>query len=307
MRLITFHRNRDLIAGAVVEGHAVDLARASKALGSGSLPGTIREMLEGGEPVMAKVRKAVRRAESKLAGLLDSRERRPAWAIPIDDVRLAPPIPNPEKVICIGQNYIDHCREQNVEPPKSPIIFTKFATTLTGPNDEVHLPPEEVTVAVDYEVELAFVIGHTAKRVKKRDAMEHVAGLMVMNDITARDVQRGDGQWVRGKSFDTFGPCGPWLLTMDEAPDPMNLHIWLKLNGEMMQDSSTSNLIFDIPFLIEYLSRGLTFNPGDIVSTGTPPGVGIFRKPPVVLKPGDLVEAGIDGLGSLNNRITRDR
>ncbi len=164
-----------------------------------------------------------------------------------------------------------------------------------------------MSIAVDYEVELAFVIGREARRVKRRDAMNYVAGYMVMNDVTARDVQRADGQWVRGKSFDTFGPCGPHLLTHEEISNPHDLPIWLKLNSETMQNSSTKNLIFDIPFLIEYLSRGITFRPGDIVSTGTPPGVGIFRKPPVVLKPGDVIEAGIEGIGTLHNKCVRDR
>lgn len=307
MKLITFHKNRTLRAGAAILGYAVDLERAAKLMGCGAVPSSVREILEGGEPVLSRVKKTVRRAEARLELTVHRKERRPAWAAPLIEVELAPPVPNPEKIICIGQNYIDHCREQGVEPPKSPIIFTKFATTLTGPSSKVLLPPDEVTQKVDYEVELAFVIGRTAKRVKAKDAMDYVAGYMVLNDITARDVQYGDGQWVRGKSFDTFGPCGPWLVTCDEIPDPHKLRLWLKLNGQVMQDSSTSNLIFNVPYLIEYLSRGLTFHPGDIVSTGTPPGVGIFRKPPVVLTPGDVLEACVEGIGTLQNRLARDR
>lgn len=307
MKLISFWHNKKLRAGAAVHGYAVDLERAARLLGSGAIPNSIRAILEGDAPLLSRARKVVRRAETKLQKVVERKERRPAWAYPLGDVDLAPPVPDPPKVICIGQNYADHCREQGVEPPDRPIIFTKFQTSLTGPSAPVYLPAKEVTSKVDYEVELAFVIGRTAKHVKRRDAMEHVAGYMVMNDVTARDIQYGDKQWVRGKSIDSFGPCGPWLVTTDELTDVSHLHIWLRLNGEMMQESSTRNLIFDIPYLIEYLSKTITFQPGDIISTGTPPGVGIVRKPPVVLKPGDVMEAGIEGIGTLQNRCMRDK
>jgi 2-keto-4-pentenoate hydratase/2-oxohepta-3-ene-1,7-dioic acid hydratase in catechol pathway len=307
MRLLTFHRNRTTRAGAAVGDFVVDLQRAARVLASGALPSSLRRILEGGEPIMARVRKTIRRAEARLRRVAEKRSRRPLWAAPLAEIELAPPIPDPEKIICIGQNYADHCREQGVPLPSSPIIFTKFPTTLTGPFSPVHLPPEDVTRLVDYEVELAFVIGREARRVREKDAAGYVAGYMIMNDVTGRDAQKSDGQWVRGKSFDTFGPCGPWIVTPDELGDPNDLPIWFKLNGELMQNSSTSNLIFKIPYLIEYLSRGLTFRPGDIVSTGTPPGVGIFRKPPVLLKSGDVMEAGIDGIGTIQNKCVRDR
>lgn len=303
MKLVTFRvGSRPPAAGMVVEGRAVDAAAAARAL---SLPppeaASVRGILAGGEPELDRLRRieeAVRRA----AGSGDS----PAWATPLDDVELLAPVPDPEKVVCVGQNYIDHCREQNVEPPKSPVIFAKFASTLTGPRSDVFIPPSSLTVAVDYEVELAFVFGRECRKVPRAEAVKCVAGYMVMNDVTARDIQKGDGQWVRGKSVDSFGPCGPWLLTRDEIPDPHRLRIGLELNGATMQDSSTENLIFDIPFLIEYLSRSLTFRPGDIVSTGTPPGVGAFRKPPVFLAPGDEMVARIEGIGELRNRCVAD-
>lgn len=307
MKLVSYYKNRVLRGGAVVGAYVIDLEKAAKALGSGTLPDSIRAILEEGEPAMSRARKTVRRAEQKLKDVSNKKERRPVWAFLLADVELGPPIPNPEKIICIGQNYIDHCREQNVEPPKTPIIFTKFPTTLTGPSSPIKLPPDSVTSKVDFEVELAFVIGREAKRVPAKNAMDYVAGFMVMNDVTGRDVQYGDKQWVRGKSFDSFGPCGPWIITTDELTDPHNLRLWLKLNGQTMQDSSTKNLIFDVPYLIEYLSRGLTFKPGDIVSTGTPPGVGIFRNPPVLLKPGDVMEACVEGIGTIQNRCVRDR
>lgn len=305
MRLLTLRLGGGLRVGAAVGGYAIDLERASRALSSGALPPSARALLAGGEPLLARARKAVRRAEAKLTLVDKKAERRPAWAIPLETADLAPPIPDPEKIICVGQNYSDHCREQGLEPPKSPIIFAKFATTLAGPRDVVRLPPTDLASLIDYEVELAFVIGRECKGVAAKDAMGCVAGYMVLNDITARDVQKGDGQWVRGKSFDTFAPCGPHLVTSDEIPDPHRLGISLKLNGATMQESATENLIFSIPFLIEYLSRGITFRPGDIVSTGTPPGVGIFRKPPVILKPGDFMEATVEGLGVLENRCAR--
>jgi 2-keto-4-pentenoate hydratase/2-oxohepta-3-ene-1,7-dioic acid hydratase in catechol pathway len=307
MKLISFYRNARIVAGAAIGGFAVELQRAARLTGSGALPPTIRAILEGGPPAMARARKTVRRAEARLRAAARGRARRPVWAWPLDDVELAPPIPDPEKIICVGQNYRDHCREQGVEPPERPIIFAKFATTLAGPTSPIRLPPENVTSKVDYEIELAFVIGREAKRVPRARAMDCVAGYMVLNDVTARDAQFADGQWVRGKSFDTFAPCGPWLLTADEAPDPNDLRLWLELNGQRMQDSSTRNLIFRIPDLIEYITRAITLRPGDIVSTGTPPGVGIFRKPPALLKPGDVVEGRIEGIGAIRNRCVRDR
>lgn len=307
MKLISFYKGKNLRAGAAVDGYAIELDKAATALGSGSLPGSIRALLEGGEPIMGRVRRAVRRAEGKLKRVREGKQRRPVWATPMADVELAPPIPDPEKIICIGLNYTDHCEEQNVEPPKSPIFFTKFPTTLTGPAAKVKLPPDRVTSRVDFEVEMAFVIGREGRRIRRSDAMSYVAGYMALNDVSARDVQFGDRQWCRGKSFDTFAPCGPWLVTADEIDDPGDLRIWLKLNGETMQDSTTRNLIFGVPFLIEYLSQAMTFRPGDIVATGTPAGVGIFRKPPVLLKPGDVMEACVEGIGALHNRCVRDR
>ncbi len=310
MKLISFYRNKTLCGGAAVGGFAVELDKAAKAMSCGVIPGSIREMLEGGDPVMARARKTVRRAEAKLEWVAKKVERRPIWAHPLQEVELAPPVPNPEKIICVGQNYADHCREQNVELPKTPIIFAKFANTLCGAHSQIPLPPESVAAQIDFEVELAFVIGREAKRIRRANAMDYVAGFTILNDVTARDVQRADGQWVRGKSFDGFGPCGPWLATTDEFSglvDYSNLRLWLRVNGQTMQDGVTSEMIFDVPFLIEYLSRSMTLKPGDIISTGTPPGVGIHRKPPVTLQPGDIVEAGIDGLGALKNKCTRDR
>jgi 2-keto-4-pentenoate hydratase/2-oxohepta-3-ene-1,7-dioic acid hydratase in catechol pathway len=219
--------------------------------------------------------------------------------IPVADVRLHPPIPDPQKIICVGQNYRDHCAEQNVPLPDRPIIFTKFVTSLTGPRDNIIL--SRISSQIDFEVELAFVIGKAGKHIPKEHALEHVAGYMIFNDITARDIQYGDKQWVRGKSCDTFAPCGAALVTPDEIPDPHNLKLELSVNGVVMQSSNTNQMVFSVADLIAFLSQTITLVPGDIISTGTPPGVGHFRKPPVYLKPGDKVVATIEKLGSLEN------
>lgn len=190
-----------------------------------------------------------------------------------------------------------------MEPPKRPLFFSKYPSSIVGPGSPVVLPPREVTSKVDYEVELAVIIGRPAKNVAVDEAMEHVYGYTILNDISARDLQFEDGQWVKGKALDTFAPLGPWIVTKDEIPDPHSLRLVLRLNGEVMQDSNTSNLIFNIPTLISYFSRLFTLKPGDIISTGTPPGVGQSRVPPRFLKPGDTMVAEIQGIGALENPV----
>lgn len=297
MKLATLDRDGERRLGIVMGARVVDAHLAAWTLGCETPPVSVRQALEKGPERMRDLERKARRVLEGGGG--------EDWSVPLASARLLPPICDPPKVICIGQNYIDHCREQNLEPPKSPILFTKFATTLSGPRADIPIPPAHVTRVVDYEVELAFVVSRRCKRVSRDEAMECVGGYMVMNDVTARDLQRSEGQWTRAKSLDGFGPCGPWVTTADEVPNPGKLGIRLKLNGQTMQDSSTSNLIFDVPYLIEFISSGLTLEPGDIVSTGTPPGVGVFRKPPVLLKPGDVVEAEIEGLGGLVNRCVQ--
>ena len=222
-------------------------------------------------------------------------------SIPVADVRLLPPIPDPQKIICVGQNYRDHCAEQNVPIPDRPIIFTKFITSLTGPRDKIVLP--RISSQIDFEIELAFVIGKAGKHISKERALDHVAGYMVFNDITARDIQYGDKQWVRGKSCDTFAPCGPALVTRDEIPDPQNLKIELSVNSVVMQSSNTNQMVFGIADLIAFLSQTITLVPGDIISTGTPAGVGHARTPPEFLKAGDILETEVVGIGRLRNPI----
>jgi 2,4-diketo-3-deoxy-L-fuconate hydrolase len=214
------------------------------------------------------------------------------------EVRLGPPVANPSKIVCIGLNYADHAREAGAAIPAEPIIFFKSTSALIGPDDDVIIPRN--SKKTDWEVELAFVIGKKASYVDEKDAFKHIAGYCLHNDYSEREFQmeRG-GQWVKGKSCDTFAPVGPFIATPDEVGDVNNLRLWLSVNGKMMQDGNTSTLIFDVPHLVHYISQFMTLLPGDIVSTGTPPGVALGMKPEqVYLKPGDVVELGVDGLGS---------
>jgi 2-keto-4-pentenoate hydratase/2-oxohepta-3-ene-1,7-dioic acid hydratase in catechol pathway len=222
----------------------------------------------------------------------------------VSDVKILPPIPSPEKIICVGLNYIDHCKETGMEPPDSPVVFSKYANAIVGHNDAIEIPIN--SNEVDYEAELAVVIGKETKRVTEAEANDYVFGYTIMNDISARDLQFADGQWSRGKTADTFAPTGPVILTGDEAGDPHNLAISLELNGETMQDSSTNNLIFTVPQIISFLSQSMTLKPGDLIATGTPPGVGMGRNPKVWLKNGDRVSITIDKIGTLSNYVKAD-
>ncbi len=213
-----------------------------------------------------------------------------------NSVRLGPPIRRPSKIVCIGLNFRDHAAESKLEPPKEPVIFFKSTSSLVGPNDPLKIPRN--AEKVDWEVELAFVVEKPATYVSEAQALDHVAGFVLHNDYSERSFQleRG-GQWVKGKSADTFAPLGPFLATRDELPGFDRLGMWLKVNGEFRQRSSTAEMIFGVPFLVSYISQFMTLLPGDVVSTGTPAGVGLGMKPPQYLKPGDVVELGIDGLG----------
>ena len=218
----------------------------------------------------------------------------------LDDLVLMAPIPNPSKIIAIGLNYRDHAREQGAPIPEHPIIFAKFPTSVIGPGDAIVWDPE-LTQQVDYEAELAVVVGRAARDVSEDEALSFVGGYTCGNDVSARDLQFGDHQWVRGKSLDTFCPLGPVLVTPDEIPDPQALSIRAVLNGETMQDSRTSEMIFGVRDLITFASRAFTLLPGDVIMTGTPHGVGVFRKPPVFLKDGDRIAIEIEKIGRLEN------
>ncbi|MEZ5428978.1 MAG: fumarylacetoacetate hydrolase family protein [Pyrinomonadaceae bacterium] len=217
------------------------------------------------------------------------------------DIKICPPVPAPEKIICIGLNYRDHAEESGMAIPTSPIIFSKFATCVIGAEEPIILPTG--SRQVDYEAELAFIIGRRAKNVRRENAMDCVFGYMNFNDVSARDFQFADGQWQRGKSCDTFAPMGPFIATTEEIEDPHNLRIRFRLNGQTLQDSNTDQLIFKTPELVEFLSRSITLEPGDVIATGTPPGVGFARKPPVFMTEGDVAEVEIEGLGILSNPV----
>ncbi|WP_282607089.1 fumarylacetoacetate hydrolase family protein [Pelagibius sp. Alg239-R121] len=210
--------------------------------------------------------------------------------------RIGPCVAGAGKFIAIGLNYSDHAAESGLEVPPEPVVFMKATSSICGPNDNVEIP--RGSEKTDWEVELGVVIGSKAKYVDEADALKHVAGYCVVNDVSERAFQiEHSGQWVKGKSADTFGPIGPWLVTSDEVPDPQALSMWLDVNGERQQDGSTNTMVYGVAFVVSYLSRFMTLHPGDIITTGTPPGVGMGQKPPRYLKPGDTVSLGIEGLG----------
>lgn len=210
--------------------------------------------------------------------------------------RLGPCVADAGKFVAIGLNYSDHAAESGLEVPPEPVVFMKATSSICGPNDNVEIP--RGSEKTDWEVELGVVIGSTAKYVSEADALKHVAGYCVINDVSERGFQiERSGQWVKGKSADTFGPLGPWLVTKDEVPDPQALSMWLDVNGERQQTGNTNTMVYGVAFVVSYLSQFMTLHPGDIITTGTPPGVGMGQKPPRYLKPGDVVSLGIEGLG----------
>lgn len=219
--------------------------------------------------------------------------------------RLGPCVTGTGKFICIGLNYSDHAAETGNPVPSEPVIFMKASSTIVGPNDDIIIP--RGSVKTDWEVELGVIIGKSAKYVSEAEALDHVAGYCVTNDVSEREFQiEHEGQWTKGKSCDTFGPIGPWLATRDEVPDPQNLAMWLEVNGKRYQDGSTATMVYGVAHLVSYLSRFMTLHPGDVISTGTPPGVGMGQNPQVYLKPGDVVTLGIEGLGDQRQTFVAD-
>ena len=236
--------------------------------------------------------------------LIANRENLPESKL--DEVKLAPAIARPSKIVCIGLNYALHAKEAGMEPPSEPVVFFKSTSAWSGPNDDVIIPRK--SEKSDWEVELAVVIGKKTKYVSKENALDYVAGYAVHNDLSERawQIEMG-GQWVKGKSADTFAPFGPYMATTDEVEDPNNLNLWLRLNGEKIQDSTTSDFIFNVQHVIAYLSEFMTLLPGDVISTGTPAGVGLGFDPPVYLKDGDVMELGIDGLGAQKQTAVKEQ
>lgn len=229
---------------------------------------------------------------ARLERLVAERNRK---TVPAASVRLGPPVARPGKIVCLGKNYADHAKEFDSSIPGSPIFFSKAASAINGPFDPIELAPS--AGGVDWEVELAVVIGRICRRVSEAEAMAHVAGYMILDDVTDRDAQKTGGQWFRGKSADTFCPMGPILVTAGDVPDPHGLRLRSWRNGELFQDGNTAQLLFRIPALISFLSASITLEPGDVLATGTPAGIGAARKPPVTLQPGDTVEMEVEGLG----------
>ncbi len=289
MRILTFVHDGQPRLGALVGGdRVVDLAAAQEAF-PGQPPAitTVQQLIEAGPAVWARLADDLARAD--LA----------PFSRPLAEVKRAAPV-QPSKICAIGLNYMDHVLEGGRKPPERPVLFAKMPTSVIGPGDAIRWEPA-LSDKIDFEAELAVVIGRPARRVKASDAYEYVFGYTCANDVTARDLQDMDGQWVRAKSFDTFCPLGPWIVTSDEIPEPHDLPIRCEVNGETVQDSRTDQLIFRIPALIEFLSRAFTLLPGDIILTGTPPGVGHYRKPPRYLRDGDVVTVTIEGIGALTN------
>jgi 2-keto-4-pentenoate hydratase/2-oxohepta-3-ene-1,7-dioic acid hydratase in catechol pathway len=287
MRWVTVASEEGPRACGVINGEYIDVNAADH-----EMPSTVRGLLEMGPDWQ-------RRAWAAL----------PRGIVRHDpsNVKLLAPVPDPRKIVCIGLNYRDHAAESGVPVPTEPILFSKYPTTLIGHDAQIVLP--SVSHEVDYEAELVVVIGRKGRHLAREHALAYVGGYAVGHDVSARDWQlnKPGKQWMAGKTFDTFAPVGPELVTPDEVPDPQNLGIRLRLNGQTMQDSSTSQLVFGVAELIAYLSQVFTLEPGDLIFTGTPPGVGMARKPPVWLKPGDRVEVEIDRLGKLSNTVIADR
>lgn len=277
MKLITFEIAGRRAIGALKNDTVIDLTAAG-------FPASMREFINAGT--------AAWQAAAQIT----------APSLPLSEVRLLAPVPDPQKVVAIGLNYMDHCREQNVPVPTSPLVFAKFPSSIIGPEETILFDPN-LTNQVDWEAELGVIIGKRARHVSRADALSYVFGYAPLNDVSARDLQFGDRQWVRGKSLDSFCPIGPAITTADEIPDPQALRIFSRVNGVTMQNSSTAEMVFPVDELIAYLSNAFTLEPGDIIATGTPDGVGVFRNPKVFLQNGDRVEIEVENLGVLSNPV----
>lgn len=309
MKLISFRYDGNTRIGAIEDGQIVDLNLAYRALlesegvirarqiAEAYVPANMVEFLQGGEQSIDLARKAVDFAVGNgnaSSYRLIHRE---------SDVKIEAPVTNPGKMICVGHNYREHILEMSRELPPFPVIFAKFANTIIGPQDDIPFYP--VSKQLDYEAEFAFVIGRRARNVSLQDALDYVAGYTIVNDVTYRDIQRRTLQWLQGKTVEGSAPMGPWLITADEIADPSGRDIRLTVNGEERQHSNTANLVFTVPYLVEFLSSLMTLEPGDVILTGTPGGVGVARNPEVFLKDGDIVRIEIEGIGVLENRVKK--
>ncbi|MCS6831228.1 MAG: fumarylacetoacetate hydrolase family protein [Armatimonadota bacterium] len=303
MKLVSYLKDGRGCIGAVVGDVVVDLNEAMVLLGNGSdSPGVLaRDMvhlIEQGDNGL-QLAQEVMHAYRRMAELEAEAVR--ALAYPLSEIQYLPPVPRPQKILAIGANYRAHCEESGMPLPQKPIVFVKVPSALIAHGEAIVYP--RITQELDYEGELAVVIGKRARNVSEDEAMAYVVGYTIMNDVTARDLQRTEGQWSRAKGCDTFAPCGPWLVTADEIEDPQSLTIETRVNGELRQHSSTGDMIFPIPALLAHISEAMTLLPGDIITTGTPAGVGVYRQPKGLLQPGDEVAIRIEGIGELRNRV----
>jgi 2-keto-4-pentenoate hydratase/2-oxohepta-3-ene-1,7-dioic acid hydratase in catechol pathway len=317
MKLVTFRTGTEDRVGTLIGNSVVNIALLIDSLRSNIGVGPEPELQDAVRLVFAgrpgpynmldllQRGEVWRRAMEKVLEALTEAQPTSTWleraSMPIKEVRLRAPLPRPGKIVCVGLNYESHRVEQGLKSPPQPVFFLKSGNTICGPGDPIVLPPN--SAEVDYEAEFVVVMGKRGKRIPEAKVFEHIAGYTILNDVSARDMQYGDRQWFRGKSCDTFGPTGPCIVTADEIPDPHSLRISLTLNGRTMQDSNTCDLIFKIPFLVSYLSQSMTWEGGDLLSTGTPGGVGHYRKPPVYLKPGDTVSITVERIGTLTNPV----
>lgn len=307
MKLVTFTQNGFTRIGAVEGEQVIDLNAAFKAkletegkiraekIAEAYIPADMEGFLQGGKESLALAKEAVQYALNHESAV--------QLVFGKADVKIGAPVTNPGKMICVGHNYREHILEMGRELPTHPVVFAKFANTIVGPEDDIPFYP--ISEQLDYEAEFAFVVGKRAKNVSQEDALDYVAGYTIVNDVTYRDIQRRTIEWLQGKAVDGSAPMGPWLVTSDELTDPSGLEISLSVNGEERQRSNTSNLVFTVQRLVEFLSELMTLEPGDVILTGTPGGVGVAREPQAFLKDGDVVRIEVDKVGVLENKVKR--
>lgn len=309
VKLITFTEQGVTRIGAIEDGKVIDLHAAFekklesegklrfKQIAEAYVPQDMNGFLQGGKESLDYAKEAVAFA------LKHEKYKGKQLVFSKEDVKVEAPVPSPGKMICVGHNYREHILEMGREIPPYPVVFAKFANTVIGPEDDI--PHYPISDQLDYEAEFAFVIGKRARNVSQAEALDYVAGYTIVNDVTYRDLQRRTLQWLQGKTVDGSAPMGPWLVTTDELSDPSGLEVVLTVNGEERQRSNTKNLVFSVQYLVEFLSGLMTLEPGDVILTGTPGGVGVARDPQVFLKDGDVVRIEIDGIGALENKVKK--
>lgn len=291
MRLVTYARGDERRCGVMIGDRVLDTTSVAEATGLEESPAfrSTRAVIQAGQGAWERLASEAADAAGRGDGF------------PLSEVNLWAPVEDPDKIICLGLNYRDHAREAGLALPAAPMFFAKFKNSLTGPESPIVLPAS--SAAVDFEAEVAVVMGRTAKHVAAAEAISYVAGVMAFNDVSARDLQHATSQWGAGKAIDTFAPCGPALVLLDEIDDLQAIGLRARVNGEILQDGSTADMIFSVAETIEFLTSVMTLEPGDIIATGTPAGVGFSRDPKVLLRPGDVVEIEVDGIGTLRNPV----